>query len=409
MIFRHPSGLPDQLARLDRPLVFGVLNVTPDSFSDGGEHFGTEQAIAHGLSMHDQGADVIDVGGESTRPGATRIDEVDERQRVLPVIRALHAAGVPTSVDTMRASTAREAIDAGSCIVNDVSGGLADPDMLATVADLDVPLILMHWRGHSDRMNALAVYGDVVVDVVAELQVRVMAALEAGVRRDRIAVDPGLGFAKEADHNWDLLGRLNELMVMGFPVMVGASRKRFLGSLLADDQGEPRSLAGRDLATVAVSGLAAAAGAWAVRVHDVAGSADAVLVGRAWRRQARHAADSPRDEIHLKGVRGIGYHGVFEHERREGQEFVVDLVVHLPSRLAATSDLLEDTVDYGVISQRVHELITGEPVDLIETLAERIASAVLSLGVVRVEVTVHKPQAPIPVPFTDAAIRIARP
>ena len=409
MIARHPSGLPDALARIDRPLVFGVLNVTPDSFSDGGEHFGTEQAIAHGLLMHAHGADVVDVGGESTRPGAIRIDAADEQRRVLPVIRALHKAGVPTSVDTMRASTARAAIAAGSCIVNDVSGGRADPDMLATVADLGVPVIIMHWRGHSDRMDELALYGDVVIDVVAELRARVAAALEAGVRRDHIAVDPGLGFAKEADHNWALLGRIDEVMAMGFPVMVGASRKRFLGSLLADSEGQPRSMAGRDLATDAVSALAAAAGAWAVRVHDVAGSADAVLVGRAWREATRDGADSSLDQILLQGIRAVGHHGVFDHERRDGQEFIVDLVVHLPSRVAATSDLLADTVDYGVISQRVHELITGEPVDLIETLAERIASAVLALGVASVEVTVHKPHAPIPVPFTDAAIRITRP
>jgi dihydropteroate synthase/dihydroneopterin aldolase len=395
--------------RVDRPLVFGVLNVTPDSFSDGGEHFGTEQAIAHGLSMHALGADVVDVGGESTRPGATRIDAADEQRRVLPVIRALHEAGVPTSVDTMYASTAREAIAAGACIVNDVSGGLADPEMLATVADLDVPFIIMHWRGHSDHMDALAVYRDVVLDVVAELRARVTAALEAGVRRDRIVIDPGLGFAKDADHNWALLNRLDELTAMGFPVMVGASRKRFLGSLLSDSDGQARSLAGRDVATSAVSALAAAAGAWAVRVHDVAGSADAVLVGRAWGRPAWNSADAPRDKILLEGIRGVGHHGVFEHERREGQEFIVDLVVHLPSRVAATSDLLADTVDYGVISQRVHELIIGDPVDLIETLAERIASAVLGLGVASVEVTVHKPQAPIPVPFIDAAIRITRP
>lgn len=404
MKFRHPAGLPEPIASLTRPVVIGVLNVTPDSFSDGGLHFTAQRAIAHGLQLARQGADLVDVGGESTRPGASRIDALEEARRVLPVIEGLREAGVPTSIDTMRASIARDAVSAGACLVNDVSGGLADPAMTMVVADLGVPFVIMHWRGHSDRMADLANYRDVVAEVVAELGERVDAALAAGIRAESIVIDPGIGFAKEADHNWSLLRALPELASMGYPVLVGASRKRFLGSLLADPDGVPRPLDGRDVATDAVSALAATFGAWAVRVHDVAGSVDAVRVGQAWR-SAQGSVIA--DRIVLDGIRGIGYHGVFEFERRQGQEFVVDLVVHLPARVA--TDDLADTVDYGVIAQRAHEVIVGEPMDLIETLAERIADAVLALGASSVEVTVHKPQAPIPVPFTDAAVRITRP
>lgn len=402
-----PAGLPTGLATLGRPLVMGVLNVTPDSFSDGGQHFARDQAIAHGRSLHAMGADIVDVGGESTRPGAGRIDADEELRRVLPVVEALTEAGVPTSIDTMRPQVARAAVRAGACLVNDVSGGLADPAMAPAVADLGVPYVIMHWRGHSDRMVDLARYGDVVGEVVAELQQRISAAVAAGVAPESIILDPGLGFAKEAEHNWALLRALPALVCLGYPVLVGASRKRFLGSLLADADGQPRPVDGRDAATDAVSALAAAAGAWGVRVHDVAGSRDAVLVGRAWHGSAGHAPLP--DRIVLTGVRGIGYHGVFEFERREGQEFVIDLIVHLPTRIAATSDDLGDTIDYGVVAQRVHDVITGEPVDLIETLAERAAAAVLDLGAARVEVTVHKPKAPIPVPFDDVAVRIDRP
>jgi len=404
MKFRHPAGLPEPIASLTRPVVIGVLNVTPDSFSDGGLHFTAQRAIAHGLQLARQGADLVDVGGESTRPGASRIDVTEEARRVLPVIEGLREAGVPTSIDTMRASIARDAVLAGACLVNDVSGGLADPAMTTVIADLGVPFVIMHWRGHSDRMADLANYRDVVAEVMAELGERVDAALAAGIRAESIVIDPGIGFAKEADHNWTLLRALPELASMGYPVLVGASRKRFLGSLLADPDGVPRPLDGRDVATDAVSALAATFGAWAVRVHDVAGSVDAVRVGQAWR-SAQGSVTA--DRIVLDGIRGIGYHGVFEFERRQGQEFVADLVVHLPARVA--TDDLADTVDYGVIAQRAHEVIVGEPMDLIETLAERIADAVLALGAVSVEVTVHKPQAPIPVPFTDAAVRITRP
>lgn len=259
-------------------VVMGVLNVTPDSFSDGGRYLDLADAVAHGVAMHERGADIVDVGGESTRPGASRVEPSVEAARVAPVIRELVAAGVPVSVDTMRAEVASAALEAGASIVNDVSGGLADPAMASVVASARVPYVLMHWRGHSRQMDQLAVYDDVVRDVRDELCAQVDAALAAGVSSDDIVLDPGLGFAKNATHNWQLLHRLDELLALGFPVLVGASRKRFLGSLLGD-----RPPGGREDATAAVSALAAFLGAWGVRVHDVDKSLDAVAVARAWR------------------------------------------------------------------------------------------------------------------------------
>ncbi len=261
----------------------GVLNVTPDSFSDGGLFLEARHAIEHGRAMVAAGADLVDVGGESTRPGAERITPEEEVGRILPVVRALAADGIAVSIDTMRAATAAAAVEVGACVVNDVSGGLADPEMLGVVAALRVPFIAMHWRGHSTRMNDLAVYSDVVGEVLAELGARANDAVAAGIDPEMIVLDPGLGFAKEADHNWALLRDLDRLVALGHPVLVGASRKRFLGSLLAVD-GEDRPLGGRDDATDAISALAAVAGAWCVRVHDVRGSRDAVQVAAAWAR-----------------------------------------------------------------------------------------------------------------------------
>jgi dihydropteroate synthase len=280
----RPDGLPDALAALRRTVVMGVLNVTPDSFSDGGRFHSVDAAVAHGLALRDAGADIVDVGGESTRPGAQRVSAAEEAERVLPVIEALTAAGVLVSIDTMRAETARAAVVAGACIVNDVSGGLADPEMYAAVAEAGVPYVAMHWRGHSDRMDELTQYDDVVIDVIRELRARADAAMAAGVDQRRIILDPGLGFAKEADHNWALLKALPNLAAQGFPLLLGASRKRFLGALLAGPDGQPRPVDQRDAATDAVTAVAAAMGVWGVRVHDVAGSGDAVRVAEAWRR-----------------------------------------------------------------------------------------------------------------------------
>lgn len=279
----HPDGLPLALSQLERTAVMGVVNVTPDSFSDGGRYLDVNAAVSHGVALHRSGADVIDVGGESTRPGAVRVDSREERQRVVPVIERLVAAGVPVSIDTMRAETAVDAVRAGACMVNDVSGGLADPEMFAAVSTLAVPYIAMHWRDHSDRMNDLAQYDDVVAEVLRELGARVTAAEAAGIPRSRIVIDPGLGFAKEPDHNWVILRSLPDFLEVGLPVLIGASRKRFIGALLSDAEGSPRALDGRDRATDAISAIAAHAGVWAVRVHDVTGTADAVRVAAAWR------------------------------------------------------------------------------------------------------------------------------
>ena len=270
------------LPRPGRCVVVGVLNVTPDSFSDGGRYLALDDAVAHGIAMHARGADLIDVGGESTRPGADRVEPSVESARVVPVIRELAAAGVPVSVDTTRAWVADDALTAGARIVNDVSGGLADPDMAKVVVGHDVPWILMHWRGHSKQMNTLATYTDVVAEVRAELCARVDAALAAGAAPESLVLDPGLGFAKHAEHDWALLHGLPSLVELGFPVLVGASRKRFLGRLLADPDGKPRPPDGREDATAAISALAAVGGAWGVRVHDVGRSLDAVAVATAW-------------------------------------------------------------------------------------------------------------------------------
>ena len=263
---------------LGRTRVMGIVNVTPDSFSDGGLHLDPEAAVRHGLALLDDGADLLDVGGESTRPGAERVSEREELQRVLPVVEALSAAGAVVSVDTTRASVAAAALKAGAQLVNDVSGGLADPDMLPLVSEAQVPYVVMHWRGHSADMQSRARYDDIVADVCGQLTARRDAALDAGVDPGRLLLDPGLGFAKEPQHSWSLLRALPELASMGSPLLVGASRKGFLGALLADVAGEPRPAADRDDATAAVTVIAAQAGAWAVRVHDARRSADAVRV-----------------------------------------------------------------------------------------------------------------------------------
>ena len=276
-------GLPSAA----RCMVMGVVNVTPDSFSDGGDCFDPDIAIAHGLDLVAEGADIVDVGGESTRPGAARVSLEEEIRRVEPVIRALRAEGVTVSVDTMRAEVAQMAVEAGAVLVNDVSGGLADPAMPRVVAAAGVAYVVMHWRGHSHDMDNRAVYGDVVTEVREELTKRVDAVLGEGVTREQIILDPGLGFAKRPAHNWQLLAGLGSLQALGYPLLIGASRKRFLGRMLADPDGAPRSFIGSDDATVAITALAAQAGAWCVRVHKVRPNADAVRVGAAWRAGAR--------------------------------------------------------------------------------------------------------------------------
>ncbi|WP_330239843.1 dihydropteroate synthase [Streptomyces sp. NBC_00525] len=272
------QGLPEW----DRCAVMGVVNVTPDSFSDGGRWFDTTTAVKHGLDLVGEGADLVDVGGESTRPGATRVDESEELRRVIPVVRGLVAEGVTVSVDTMRARVAEQALAAGAVLVNDVSGGQADPDMVRVVAAAGAPFVVMHWRGFSESMNSRAVYGDVVAEVVAELRARMDTVVAGGVAPERLVIDPGLGFAKDAPHDLALLARLDALHELGRPLLVAASRKRFLGRVLAGEEGAaPPPARERDAATAAVSALAARAGAWAVRVHEVRATADAVRVARA--------------------------------------------------------------------------------------------------------------------------------
>ncbi|GAA0922535.1 MULTISPECIES: dihydropteroate synthase [Streptomyces] len=277
----HGRGRVAGLPEWDRCAVMGVVNVTPDSFSDGGKWFDTDLAVKHGLDLVAAGADLVDVGGESTRPGAARVDEAEELRRVIPVVRELAAAGAVISVDTMRAAVAERAVEAGARLVNDVSGGGADPAMVPMVAAAGVPFVVMHWRGQSIDMNNRAVYADVVGEVVTELRTGLERAVAGGVDPERIVVDPGLGFAKDAGHDLALVAHLSALRELGRPLLVAASRKRFLGRVLAGDGGSPPPARERDAATAAVTALAAREGAWAVRVHEVRASADAVRVARA--------------------------------------------------------------------------------------------------------------------------------
>ena len=274
---------------LGRTRVIGIVNVTPDSFSDGGRFESPDSAVRAGLQMLNEGADVLDVGGESTRPGAVRVTETDERDRVEPVVAGLVAAGARVSVDTARASVAEAALDAGAVLVNDVSGG-ADPAMFPLIAARGVPYVLMHSRGSSADMRSRAVYRDLIREVTVELAARLETALAAGIDTDQIILDPGIGFAKTADHNWNILAMLDRLFALGRPLLVGTSRKSFLGALLADVDGTPRPVLERDDATQAMTALVAAAGAWAVRVHAVRPASDAVRVAAALLDARRAAA-----------------------------------------------------------------------------------------------------------------------
>ncbi|HEY1134860.1 MAG TPA: dihydropteroate synthase [Nocardioides sp.] len=274
----------------------GVVNVTPDSFSDGGRWADAERAVAHGLDLVADGADLLDIGGESTRPGATRPLLADELDRVVPVIRDLAATGVTVSVDTMRAEVAGAALAAGATVVNDVSGGLADPRILDVTAEAGATYVAMHWRAHSDRMTDFAVYPrGVVAEVVEELSVRRDAALAAGIAPERLVLDPGLGFAKEAHHNWELLAGLDRLAGLGHRLLVGASRKTFLGRLLAGPDG-PRPVDGREHGTAALTLMLAEAAVWCVRVHDVRASHDVLAVREAWASAARLAGAAAGEE-----------------------------------------------------------------------------------------------------------------
>ena len=283
----------DLLQPIGRTRVMGVINVTPDSFSDGGRWMDPEDAVKHGLRLVADGADLVDVGGESTRPGALRIDAAEELRRVIPVVRGLAAEGVTVSVDTMRAEVAKQALDAGASMINDVSGGRADPAMFDMAAAAGVPVVVMHWRGHSTEMQSLTDYDDLVADVVAELLAQIELALDAGVSGDHVVIDPGLGFSKTGNQNWTVLAHLDAFTSLGYPVLLAASRKRFLGELLgpgAETGTELRPVDDREAATVAISTLAADAGAWGVRVHEPKASADAVRVVARIRQESRPEA-----------------------------------------------------------------------------------------------------------------------
>ncbi|OLT06201.1 hypothetical protein BJF77_15925 [Kocuria sp. CNJ-770] len=432
----------------------GVLNVTPDSFSDGGEHAGHEAAIAHGMRLLAEGADVLDVGGESTRPGSERITPAEEQRRILPVVEALAAAGAVLSVDTLHAATAAAVLDAGAHLVNDVSGLSVTPAMVEVVAERQAPYVLTHARGTPATMDGLADYDDVVDEVLAELETLRDRLVAAGVAPERIVLDPGLGFAKRGAQNWALLRALPRFTATGHRVLVGASRKRFLGALLETD-GEARPAAGRDTASAAVSALSAHAGAWAVRVHDVRASADAVAVAHAWlgtepavlrpgaarrprpgegpdeppaprggrgralragdRAGRQHVPAAPprvpdrRDRINLLGIGAVGYHGVLDQEKRSGQPFFVDLVMYLDLSRAGAEDDVALTAHYGEVAEEVRDMVIGPSVNLLETLADRIARRLLErFPLEAVEVTVHKPKAPIEVTFSDVSVTIYR-
>lgn len=390
--------------------VWGVLNVTPDSFSDGGRYVDAGAAIAHARRMRAQGADVIDIGGESTRPGATPLDPGEELARILPVVEELVREGIRVSVDTIHASTARAVMAAGAEIVNDVTAGLHDPDMLEAVAEGGARIVLMHSRGIDVTQDTH--YGDVVAEVVAHLEERVAAAEAAGIARERIILDPGFGFSKEADDNWRLLAGLHHIIELGLPLLVGTSRKRFLGALVPE--GAPPEE--RDAATAATSMLAAQRGAAAVRVHDVASTVSALRALDAARRADGPDWDVVLDDverlhgtIRLQGIRARGHHGVLPEEREAGQEFVVDVELGLDIRDAVASDDVTRTVHYGELAERIVAEVERDPVDLIETLADRIAHACFDdRRVASAVVTVHKPSAPIAVPFADVSVTVQR-
>ena len=413
----------------------GVLNVTPDSFSDGGKHDAVDSALAHARRLSAQGATIIDVGGESTRPGATPVDGGEERRRVLPVIEALAAEGIIVSVDTIHADTARRAVAAGARIINDVSGGTHDPHMLRTAADCaaqhGTDVILGHWRGFPDATHRNSHYDDVVGDVRDWLAAQRDAALTAGIDAERIVLDPGLGFDKTGDQCWELLANLASLTSLGHRVLIGASRKRMLAELLntLPDAARDTGPDGRDLATAVTSAFAVRGGAWGVRVHDVAASVQALAVEGALHRALRSGqpeSDEGRptgarsreqtargavtqDRITLTGLEVFAHHGVFDFERETGQPFVIDAELTVDLSAAARGDALDRTVHYGDLATALTRAVQTEPVDLIETVAERVAKVALDFGGVEtVRITVHKPHAPIDASFADVSVTVVR-
>ena len=385
------------------PVIMGIVNLTPDSFSDGGQFDSVKAAVDAATSMVAQGANIIDIGGESTRPGAERISLETELGRVIPVVEELSTRGIFVSIDTMRSEVAAAAVNAGAKMVNDVSGGLVDPRMFEVVARLGVPIVLMHWRGPSKTMQENIHFDNAVVEVCSELQTRAQIAIDSGIARGNIILDPGIGFGKKAEHNWDLLRNLDSLLAIGYPLLVGVSRKSFLGSLLADHEGTPRDVSIRDTASAALSAHIIQRGAWGVRVHNVQGTSDA------YRSLCAINPHPAIDSIELLGLREFGRHGVLEHERINGQFFSVDATLGLSISHAANTDDLADTVNYAEVADSIRARIAGEPVDLIEKLAELIADDCLAFPqVVSATIRVHKPDAPIEGEFGDVIVTRAK-
>lgn len=400
--------------------IMGVLNVTPDSFSDGGRYFAPDLAIARAREMVAQGAHLVDVGGESTRPGAARVTPEEEQRRVLPVVQALAGEGIEVSIDTVHASTARLAVGAGASLINDVSGGTADPKMLHVAAETGAHMLLMHWRGIPDPQHQRSSYTDVVEDVRGELATLAEAALSAGIAPEKLILDPGLGFDKTGEQGWEMLSGLERFASLGYPLLLGVSRKRMIAAAL----GEGATTADLDIATAVVSALSARAGVWGVRVHDVTATATALAIaGEMQRADSRRgsahgvSASTPAaqqqpfgdDRITLTGLEVFAHHGVFDFEREQGQRFVIDAEVSVDMRAAAAGDELARTVNYAELAEAILLAAQNDPVDLIETLAERIAQVALGFaGVGRARVTVHKPDAPIDAAFADVSVTIVR-
>ncbi|WP_232225403.1 dihydropteroate synthase [Leucobacter salsicius] len=410
--------------------VMGVLNVTPDSFSDGGKYVDVETAVRRGEELMTQGASFVDVGGESTRPGSEPVSEDEEAARVLPVIRALVARGIPVSIDTIHASTAEAAANAGAGFINDVSGGTHDPRMCDVAAAASkahgTKFIIGHWRGIPDLGHHRSDYTDVVTEVRDALTALAAQAIRAGVDPAHVVIDPGLGFDKTDAQCWQLLTRLPDLAATGYPVLVGASRKRMLGEMLG---GLPGAVTAhidacetheRDLATSVVSAFAARAGAWGVRVHDVAGTTQALAVEAAWSAASQPTTGSGLpaastaevgngDRITLTGLEVFAHHGVFDFEREQGQKFLIDAEISVNLHAAAAGDALGQTVHYGELADAIVDAVKRDPVDLIETVAERVAAVALGFPSVReARITVSKPDAPIEHPFENVSVTVVR-
>ncbi|HEU5003600.1 MAG TPA: dihydropteroate synthase [Actinomycetota bacterium] len=386
----------------ERTLIMGVLNVTPDSFSDGGQFLDPAAAVEHALAMVAGGADIIDVGGESTRPGAEPVSEAEEAARVVPVIRALAAQSpVAISIDTTKAAVAQAALEAGAVIVNDVSALRADMAMTPLVQASGAGVVLMHMLGEPRTMQEHPRYGDVVSDVTAALAGWAVTAEAAGIPRECVALDPGIGFGKTLQHNLALLHHLRTLGALGYPVLVGPSRKSFIGTALG------LGVEDRLEATLAVVAWCVAHGAAVVRVHDVQAAVRAVRMTEAIASVGK--ATPPADRVVLRGLEVFAFHGVHPEEQAKGQPFLIDVEAWLDLAPAAHSDDLSAALDYSRLAATLRSVATQQRYDLIETLAGRLAAAVLAeAGVTRAVVRVAKPQAARALGARDIAVEVVR-